>query len=254
MEKNPAGEMIWRYMGTGLIVIWFLLSLVYLFRTEKRKPVRILFLYVPVLLLLLFFNPLFFRLAARYIGEEILYRILWLLPVTVVIAYSCVLFCGNLTGKMRGKAAVLAVFLIVMSGKWIYGNEYFSKADNLYHMPDSVVHICDAIEVPGREVMAAFPLELVQYVRQYSPVVCMPYGREVLMGVYDELCEAINAETVDLRALVPLTRERLCHYIVLPKGREISGDPKEYGWKLFLETDGYVVYRDEEVPLEIPEL
>ena len=241
-------------MGTGLIVIWFLFSLIYLFLREKRKPVRILFLYVPIILLLMFFNPLIFRLAARYMGNEILYRILWLLPVTVVIAYSCVLFCGNLTGKMRGKAAVLAVFLIVMSGKWIYGNEYFSKADNLYHMPDSVVHICDAIEVPGREVMAAFPLELVQYVRQYSPVVCMPYGREVLLGVYDEVCEVINADIIDLKELVPLTRERMCHYVVLSEEQKIKGNTEDYGWEPFLETDGYVVYRDTEVPLEIPKL
>ena len=47
------------YMGTGLIVIWYLVSLVYLFVKEKRKPFRILFLYVPVILLLLYFNPLF---------------------------------------------------------------------------------------------------------------------------------------------------------------------------------------------------
>ena len=46
------------YMGTGLIVIWYLLSLVYLFVKEKRKPLRVLFLYVPVILLLLYFNPL----------------------------------------------------------------------------------------------------------------------------------------------------------------------------------------------------
>ena len=50
------------YMGTGLIVIWFLLSLVYLLVTEKRKPVRILFGYVPVILLLAFLNPLLARL------------------------------------------------------------------------------------------------------------------------------------------------------------------------------------------------
>ena len=45
------------YMGTGLIMIWFLVSLLYLWITEKRKHIRIMFLYVPLLLLLIFFNP-----------------------------------------------------------------------------------------------------------------------------------------------------------------------------------------------------
>lgn len=39
------------YMGTGLIMIWFLVSLLYLWVTEKRKHIRILFVYVPLVLL-----------------------------------------------------------------------------------------------------------------------------------------------------------------------------------------------------------
>ena len=34
------------YMGTGLIVLWFLVSLLYLWLTEKRKYIRVMFLYV----------------------------------------------------------------------------------------------------------------------------------------------------------------------------------------------------------------
>ena len=44
------------YMGTGLIMIWFLISLLYLWLTEKRKHIRVMFLYVPLLLLFVFFN------------------------------------------------------------------------------------------------------------------------------------------------------------------------------------------------------
>ena len=41
------------YMGTGLIVIWYLIALIYLWVREKRKEIRVLFLYMPVFLLLL---------------------------------------------------------------------------------------------------------------------------------------------------------------------------------------------------------
>jgi hypothetical protein len=78
------------YMGTGLIVLWFLVSLLYLWLTEKRKYIRVMFLYVPLVLLLVFFNPLVAKIVSQMADGEIYYRILWLLPVTPVIAFGTV--------------------------------------------------------------------------------------------------------------------------------------------------------------------
>lgn len=241
------------YMGTGLVIIWFLLSLLYLFLKEERKQIRILFVYVPVILLVLFFNPLFAGLLAEYMGDEIYYRILWLLPVTVVIAYTCVSVGSKLAGRKRTFFAVGAVILAMVSGSYIYSNVYFSEAENPYHVPDSVVHICDAIVLPGREVTAVFPLETIQYVRQYSPVVCMPYGREILVEGWNEwatqheLCDAMEAEEADASLLGQLARDYGCIYIVLPAEKPVKGDLAESGYEVFLETDGYIVYRNPEL-------
>ena len=183
---------------------------------------------MPVILLLLYFNPLFAELVFGVAGGEIYYRIIWLLPITIVIAYTCVCILGDMVRKQNdsgrdrtseGKvkkglpsivAAVCLGGLIVISGSFIYDNPFFHKAENLYHVPDSVVHICDAINVPGREVMAVFPLELVQYVRQYSPVTRMPYGREMTVerwNYYNPLCEAMYAQVIDMEVLAPLVKE-----------------------------------------------
>ncbi len=250
---NHAIELFREYMGTGLVVIWFLLSLVYLYFKEERKQLRILLVYVPVIMLLLFFNPLFAGLLTAYMGDEIYYRILWLLPVTVVIAYTCVSIGGRLSGRKRRLWAVGAVLLAIVSGSYIYGNVYFTKAENSYHIPDSVVHICDAIELPGREVTAVFPLEMIQYVRQYSPVVCMPYGREILAegwnewAVQHELCDAMESEVADASVLGSLARTYGCIYIILPADKEIKGSLPEAGYELFVETDGYLVFRNAEM-------
>ncbi len=251
METNHAIVLFREYMGTGLIVIWYLFSLIYLFLKEERKVVRILFVYVPVILLLLFFNPLFTALMTRFVGDDIYYRMLWLLPMTASIAYSCVCICGKLTGKKQAVFAVSAMLVAMASGSCIYANPVFTEAENLYHMPDSVVHICDAIEVPGREVMAVFPLDMVQYVRQYSPVVCMPYGREVLVeswnewAVQNELCDAMEAESIEADALGALARREGCVYIILPGDKTVTGDLQNSGYEKFQETDGYIIYRDE---------
>ena len=254
------------FMGTGLIVIWFIIALIYLWIKEKRKHIRILFVYMPVALLLAYFNPLFARLVHGVVGDEIYYRILWLLPITVVIAYTCTCIYGQLSRRQSGKkglsanifAGICALCLagvIALSGDFIYSSPHFIKAENLYHVPESVVHICDIINVPGREVMAVFPTELVQYVRQYSPVTCMPYGREVTVdswNVYPPLCAAMEAQVIDMEALAPLVREADCHFCILPVNREIKGDPEDYGWIWFAETDGYVIYRDPATELVIP--
>ncbi len=204
--RSFALETFVKYMGTGLMLIWFLLALLYLFVYEKRKPRRILFVYAPLVTLLLFFNPLFSRLLGALMGEEVYFRTCWILPVIMEIAYCVAEIAGRLKGR-RGAAFVAAAFFTVMvSGKLVYVNPLYSLAENSYHVPDSVVHICDAIRVPGREVMAAFPKELLLYVRQYSAYVCMPYGREVVMGVPDEFYEIMEeTDSVELERLVAIS-------------------------------------------------
>lgn len=244
------------YMGTGLVVVWFLLSLVYLLITEKRKPVRILFLYVPMILLLTFFNPLLARLMYDYIGDEIYYRILWLIPFVVVIAFAVTEIYAGLQGKKKVIFAFWTAVLIMVSGSCIYQNPFFHRAENLYHVPQSVVDICDAIEVEGREVKAVFPAELLQYVRQYSPVVVMPYGRELLVerwnyGTENALYEAMEADEIDAKNLTELVREEWCAYIILPEDKEIIGALEDYDFEVFGQCEGYVIYKDSTVKLEL---
>ena len=199
------------YMGTGLIMIWFLVSLLYLWVTEKRKHIRILFVYVPLVLLLVFFNPLVAKIISGLADGEIYYRILWLLPVTPVVAFTAV-----------------------------------------SHVPQSVVDICDAIEVPGREVMAVFPGELLQYVRQYSNLVCMPYGRNIVVSkwtVQNDLYDVMEQETIDAGELATLAREEQCAYIILPETKTLVGKLEDLEYEEFGRMHGYVIYKDATVDL-----
>ncbi len=250
---NIVTELFREYMGTGLIVILYLISLAYLWVREQRKYARILLVIVPVILLLLFFNPLFARGLYHLVGDEIYYRILWLLPITVTTAYAAATLYGRLTGRRKTVFALAAAAGIVVSGSFIYKNPFFQRAENLYHVPDSVVHICDAILEPGREVQAAFPLELVQYVRQYEPTICMPFGREMTVERWNRwagLPDEMEKEVIDLSRLAPLAKEEGCHYIILPEEKEVIGKTSEYNWEVFLRTDGYVIYRDRDFDLK----
>lgn len=252
---SVAKEYFGAYMGTGLIVIWYLAATIYLAVTEKRKPIRIMFVYMPLLVLLLYFNPGVTWLVSKYIDYEIYYRILWLLPITAVIAFATVEIYGRLQEKKRVCFAVVAAGLIMVSGSFVYKDGFFKKAENIYHIPQTVVDICDAIKVEGREVMAVFPKEMLQYVRQYAPVVCMPYGRDVTVEQWDfvednELYGLMEAEEIDAKRLAELAREAWCVYIILPEEKELRGSLGTYDFERFGQVDGYVIYKDATVNLQ----
>lgn len=237
-------ELFRSYAGTGLIVGFFLVAEVYLFFTEKDKVKRILLLYVPAVLLILFFNPLFCEILYGFIGDEIYYRILWLIPITAVLAYTISVLYQSLRGKMKRIFLLFAAVMVMISGSLIYQNVNFRKADNLYHIPREVVEICDSIEIEGREVMAAFPEEFLQYVRQYSALVCMPYGREVFMGEYNEFYQLMRAEEISVERLAALAKQYQCHYVIVSENKSLIGDMTEYDYDIYKQIGEYVIYKD----------
>lgn len=244
---NMITRMFQEFMGTGLIMGWYLLTLVYLWFAEKDRRRRVLLLYMPLIVLLLFFNPLFARLTYGMVEDGIYYRILWLLPVTVVIAYGAVSIYGRLRGRKKYLFALLSAVIVVLSGSCIYASPYFHKAENLYHMPQAVVDICDTIQVEGREVMAVFPREMLSFVRQYTPFVCMPYGREMLVdGWHDDnpLYNAMEADVLDMNVILPLAKSYSSHFVIVPGGKEIVGNVEDYGFVLVDHIDGYIIYQD----------
>lgn len=239
---------LWKdYMGTGMILSLFLIAVIYLLIVEKRKEIRILLVYVPLTVLALFLCPLFAKLIYHFVGDEIYYRILWLLPITPTIAYAAVSCLKALQGRARLWAGVCMAVIVVLCGDFVYDNPYFSKAENAYHVPKSVEKICDEIVVEGREVMAVFPAELLQYVRQYDPTVCMPYGREVLVDRWMQgnlLYEAMESETVDAKRVAELAKPYGCHFVILKETKEINGKLEDYDYVLEDTVEGYRIYRD----------
>ena len=250
---NEAVDLFESYMGSGIVVGWFVLSLLYLFLNEKNPSRRILFLYFPTIILLLYFNPLFVRIVYGIIGEEIYYRFLWIAPMSLTIAYVAVCIYAKVQSRLKPVYAGCLVFVIVISGSFIYRNEHFAVAENAYHVPDAVVKICDSIRVEGREVVAAFPKELVQYVRQYDATICMPYGREALVerwGQGNDLLDMLSQQEINVEELVPLTKGYVdgivfpCNYIIVSEDTVLTGALESHGIVWYANVAGYDIYHD----------
>lgn len=238
------------YAGTGMMTGLFLAAEIFLFVKEKNKTIRILLLYMPVLLLLLYFFPPFASFIYTFVGDEIYYRLLWLVPVTPVLAYTAVRIWESCGGTKKWLAGAVMAVTVMLSGSLVYTSPHFSRAENLYHVPQPVVDICDAISEPG--VKAAFPLELVQYVRQYDPAVNMPYGREMLVErwvtewqLQNELCALLNVEVLDAAAIAENAREQRCLYVIFREGKTVRGSFEENDFELYQVVDGYMIYRNE---------
>ncbi|MCR5256348.1 MAG: hypothetical protein K6D96_10580 [Acetatifactor sp.] len=241
------------YMGTGFVILIFVVCLFYLFLKEKRKTYRIMFIYGPVFILAVFILPVTAKLMESLSEESIYWRLLWLLPVTVVISYCSVKLLMETKGKMRIAVGGALAVLFMVSGRFMYFNENVSLAENIYHVPESVRQICDAIEYPGREVMAVFPEELITFVRQYSGQVCMPYGREIFTTDYyiqNDLKQAMAAEVIDAGELCRLSWEKDVVYIILDSEKEIQGSMEENEYDIYGTYEGYDVYRRRNVDLE----
>lgn len=233
-----------KYMGTGLILIWYFVMLAYLLWKEKRKNVRILFLYLPLLVLLLFFNPIFSSLYDRFMDGATYFRMLWLLPVSCTLAYGIVFMVFSLKERARWIMAGISVALILFTGKLVYQNPLFSRAENIHHVPWEVTEICDEIRVEGREVVAAFPEEFLLYVRQYSAEICMPYGRENMQGQFDEFYYFMLKKELPVEQLARYAKGAGCHYVILGEEKVLEGSMEEYGYELLDQVGAYLVYRD----------
>ena len=181
--EGSALAMLKLYSGNGSLTLLFVASLVYLWITEKNKGRKAILVYGSLVILAVFLFPPLTNLVVNTLEEEeIYYRLLWALPMGPVIAYAAVKCISNIKKQwLQAGVLLLLVAYIIIGGHLVYKSPQFSKAQNAYQVPDAVVQICDAIEVPGREVMAIFPHELVQYVRQYSAFVVMPYGYDALV-------------------------------------------------------------------------
>ena len=144
----------------------------------------------------------------------------------------------------------------MISGKYVYSSPNITVAENLYHIPQETVEICDMIMPKEDEerVTGVFPDSLVHFVRQYSTRIQMAYGRDYLAPdwIYGDhpIREIINQKEIRISELVRLATEQKCQYIILERSRELLGDFGEHEVFLIGQTANYDIYRNYQVDIE----
>lgn len=237
---------IWKnYAGTGSLLVLYVLGLFCIWRREERKEIRALLVWGSLLTAGLFSCPLFRQLFVRLLDSETYYRILWILPMGIVIAYAGILIID------RPFSVLILCFTIMISGSLVYKSQYITPAENVYKLPQVVVDICEEIlpeEVtPDTRIIAVFPSELIHFVRQYSSDIRMPYGREMLVERWNnerELFDLMEAETYDVEWIADKAIQNYCRYVILNANKEKTEPMENYEYVLDKVIGPYEIYRD----------
>ena len=244
------------YGGNWALIILFLASALYLAIKEENIKKKIMLGIIPLVIIGGFLVPVTKIIYVATVNKDgdTYYRVLWLIPMYVVIGYAACKLIVSFKKKAIARIALVGILaLIACTGSLVYLNQYVSVAENFYHIPNDVIEICDRIKPDKGQprVRAAFPSDLVHFVRQYDTNILMPYGREMVVTQWDyynpvyevmEKPEVINAED-----LLEATRQTKCSYIILSEERKIDRNLKTLGLKLVDTVGGYYIYADPEV-------
>jgi hypothetical protein len=241
------------FFGNPVYGILFLASAVYITVVEKDLKKRIVLGILPLVVLAGFLLPItkIVYVAAFDEGSDTYYRILWLIPMYVVMGYAACRLAFSFGKKWTQRVVLVAVLAVAaLAGSLVYVNQYVQVAENLYHIPQNVIDICDEIAPAEGEsrVRAAFPSELVHFVRQYDTDILMPFGREMVVTQWDYYNQVYDVmekpEVIDAEALLEATRATKCSYIVLAADRKIDGDLVDKGLLVVKKIDNYIIYVD----------
>ncbi len=240
--------------GRGGLLHWLLFgaALACCFFWGKRE--RRLLVWPSVLVLLLFFNPVFFKYVGTRFLTGVYWRLLWMLPISFVIAYTLTrLAAGVKRDVLRVGVIVLACVCIAVSGRAVFTPETYREKENEYELPDAAIHICDYVmgQLQSWKETVIVPNELLCSIRQYSTSVCLLYGRNA-GGFISDIGEEeaavyaqMSSETPDVAFVTRVAGEKNCRFIVFNTDfHRIPEDLTGYGYELAAVIDDvYAVYR-----------
>lgn len=252
-----------RFSGEGTYLILFLCGVFFIYLQEKKQKVRLAFVSYSVVILLLMVFPVTALVIMDYlIGEEVYWRMFWLLPIPFVLAYAAVRL---LQKEKKGRKIVLAFFLcvaVILSGKWVYTNGEIEQSSNLEKIPSEVIEVCNALSQDAmkngiEKKRVVVPSGLLPYIRQYDATIEMPYGRNAIKqeamtenceNIYNIMCQK-KAENKDISILCSLLKDEKCNYLVekLEIAVEVQEQLEQFGYMQVGAVGEYVIYRCDEM-------
>lgn len=205
-----------------------------------------------MLFICIFFLPITAYIIMKFcIGQGVYWRMMWLLPMNIVVAYAGVTLIMQVKNKWyRIFAAMGIVIVCITSGKYLFTEPYFTKATNSSKISDTVIDISDALDEYAKEdgtegVRAIVTSPICIYLRQYNGSIKMAFGRDAIMNYcnsdyYNWFSDIDNM----LGTMVEEAKEDNYDYLVY-EVRDENWETRlaDCGYVKLREIDGYGIYK-----------
>lgn len=186
----------------------------------------------------------------KLLGENVYWRILWLILLAMSIPYAGCLVLKHLQGLPRQGVFLLLLAVIGLGGKSVLSSEWFEISTNVWKVPQNVVEVCDLL--PGNVHVAASN-RLTPYLRLYDPSLTLEYARNALVynvpdesmtGPMIELYWALQEQEIDVEKAAPLAKEEGCTFIIVSKSHTFCGNWEDYGYREYGDTSEFNIFVD----------
>ena len=228
-----------------------MISILWILWQEKDWGKKILTGILPLSFLFIYWCPVTGMVFMKVLGEDVYWRILWLLLIAVTIPYAGCLLLKKLAGWKRQVVFLGLLGMVFAGGKGVLSEEWFAVSTNFYKLPQNVVAVCDLL--PGN-IHAMVSNRLMPYIRMYDPTITLEYGRNALgyNGLEDSGDDSIKLyleaqkPKIDLSVLAPLAKQEGCTFLIFSNNRTYLGEWEEYGYCKYGETDEFHIFVDME--------
>lgn len=227
------------YRGEYLL---FFASLTYIFMHKEEKEKRF-WGYFTLVALFIFFNPICAKIITKYCIEETVYwRYLWILPISLLIAYVGTKLIEKEQGKIaKGILLGLCTIVIIASGHNMFNGGNFTRAENIYKIPQDVVDICNVINQKQIEDKIALPEGLRYYVRQYDAGINVLYTRMIYHTSQSKLIKELEKPKPNAKAIDGLLNEEDCRYVIINTNEQLVNELGEYSFDEIGRTENYII-------------
>jgi len=240
------------YVGESWHYLIFLLALLYLIFSRREKENRMLFVGYSFIFLILYFLPFTAMIIMYYCtGELVYWRMLWLLPIPMVLAYTCTKLSTRFKwGWVQGICMLVLAIVIGLTGQNLYqpGVTPYQKATNVYKLPQEVIDICDRINEDwnsSEEIKLIAPLPLGGYIRQYDANIQLLYGRRGSMNKSKrKIYDSMQAGEPRIKKIVRYARKHGYHYFVYETDEKEDARLRELGFEPIGQYNAFIIYKD----------
>lgn len=228
-----------------------LISAAWIFWQEKDWSRKILIGVLPLVFLFLYWCPLTGIVIMKVLGENVYWRLLWLVMLAVTIPYAGCLLIGKCRGIWRKGVFLLCLAVIGLGGKKVLSEEWFEPSMNAYKVPQYVAEVCNALP---ENVHVLASNRLTPYLRLYDTTITLEYARNALIfnsrdevyGSMAHLYKAVQEPEIDVDLVGPLAKEEGCTFLIFSSSRIYKGDWADYGYRKYAEVGEFTIFVDED--------